>query len=140
MKGGKSVSDIKPRKKPVPIEEAFNKKETEEFIAEIMINKDKLIEGMLKSAHRKFNPNYNEEEVEKGRIKLQCLVPPNDILEKDNDELVNKWISAVEDSGGLKHIITFIKSTPGFKNVEMTDQIQIIKGKTDLDSISFSVL
>ena len=110
------------------MDEAEVTKKNEEFIAEIMVNKDKLIEGMLKAAHRKYNPNFSEEDLEKGRIKLRCLAPQSPEEAGQNDELVKKWIDAVEHSGGLKHIIVFIKSTPGFKDVDMTDQIQIIKG------------
>ena len=111
----------------IKTQEEAKKGKVEAFVKVIMQNKDKLIESMMKSVHKKYNPNYSEEEVKKGRVKLQCLVPQN-AEGMDADELITKWMHAVESSS-LKYIINFIKSTPGFKNIDMTDQIQIIKGE-----------
>ena len=38
-----------------------------------------------------------------------------------------KWVGVLENSGGLQRLIKFVKTIPGFRELDMTDQIQLIK-------------
>ena len=53
--------------------------------------------------------------------------PPEPFEEGSN--IWRKWASVVENTGGVRRVIKFVKTIPGFRELEMSDQIQLIKRK-----------
>ena len=45
----------------------------------------------------------------------------------DMSAIWRKWVAVLENSGGLQRLIKFVKTIPGFRDLDMTDQIQLIK-------------
>ena len=49
---------------------------------------------------------------------------------EDGKHVVNVWVKALGSrTGGLRNLIDFIKSIPQFKELAVSDQIQLIKCK-----------
>lgn len=53
--------------------------------------------------------------------------PPEPFEQGSN--IWRKWASVVENTGGVRRVIKFVKTIPGFRDLEMSDQIQLIKRK-----------
>lgn len=60
--------------------------------------------------------------------------------ESDAERTVwRKWASVVENTGGVKRVIKFVKTIPGFRDLDMSDQIQLIKRESCKYDINFIV-
>ena len=64
--------------------------------------------------------------------------PPDPSEESGN--IWRQWASVVENTGGVRRVIKFVKTIPGFRELEMSDQISLIKRKSRVHDVEITAL
>ena len=94
------------------------------FIQRLVVAKERLLsdvevvqatDGVVTAVHKEAP----------GKLMYIPYEPPEPC--EENSNIWRKWASVVENTGGVRRVIKFVKTIPGFRELEMDDQIQLIK-------------
>ena len=109
----------------------------EHFISQLVSAKEKL----LSDVELVTRDDHVITAVHKGCPDQLVYIPCDEESEADvierNDQDVGgriwrKWATVVQHTGGVNRLVKFVKIIPGFRDLDMSDQIQLIKRKSVL--------